>query len=78
MDQTTDELLAHLKGKPMAHGGFDRLQTILSACDTVKFARFEPGQRKLDELNESARTFLDLTRPVATTGARSEAMRRSV
>jgi len=69
MDQTTDELLSGLDSSHMALGSFKSLKGILETCDSAKFARYEPGQRFLDDLTDRTRSFLELTRPRHVTAA---------
>jgi hypothetical protein len=64
-ERTTEEFLVELGASDLltsAQKG--SLQAFLSACDLVKFARYEPGPAELQELHKSALRLVTETEPV--------------
>jgi hypothetical protein len=63
-ERTTDEFLVELGASDLLNSAQkDSLQQFLSACDLVKFARYEPGPPELQELYRSALRLVEETEP---------------
>ena len=63
-DRTTEEFLIELKRSPsLTSPQKASLEQFLSACDLVKFARFEPGRPELEGLYASALRLIEETEP---------------
>jgi hypothetical protein len=63
-ERTTEEFLADLKASPsLNQPQKDSLQQFLSACDLVKFARYQPGRLELEGLYNSALRLIEETEP---------------
>lgn len=71
-ERTTDEFLVELGASDLLTSAQkDSLQQFLSACDLVKFARYEPGPPELQELYRSALRLVEETEPTPTKDAPS-------
>jgi hypothetical protein len=63
-DRTTEEFLHELKATDLLlPDQKESLREFLSACDMVKFARYEPGLPELQALHNSAVRLVDETEP---------------
>jgi hypothetical protein len=63
-DRTTEEFLHELKSTNLLlPDQKESLGEFLNVCDMVKFARYEPGQKELQALHESASRLIDETEP---------------
>jgi len=63
-DRTTDEFLDELKrSDALTPPQKESLEQFLSACDLVKFARYEPGRPELELLYKSALRLIEETEP---------------
>jgi heme/copper-type cytochrome/quinol oxidase subunit 2 len=76
-ERTTDEFLTDLsKSAALTEAQKESLKEFLSACDMVKFARYEPQRPELEVLYQSALRLIEETepRPLATnpTATRAE------
>jgi hypothetical protein len=61
-ERTTEEFLEELQASPMLN--YDQKRTLgefLTACDLVKFARYEPGRSELQGLYDAAVRLVDET-----------------
>jgi len=72
--RTTEEFLRLMEAdtaSPLAEHR-DLLRNFLQSCDLVKFARYQPTQAELEEVQQRALTFVHATKPVpeATTKGR--------
>ena len=63
-ERTTEEFLHELQGtKLLLPDQKDSLGEFLQRCDLVKFARYEPGERELRDLHDSALRLVEETEP---------------
>jgi hypothetical protein len=61
-ERTTDEFLAEVRNDPSLSGPHkELLSSFLQAADMVKFARYEPEQREIDQALSAARDFIEQT-----------------
>jgi hypothetical protein len=64
-ERTTDEFLADLgRSDALTGGQKESLKEFLSACDMVKFAKYEPQRPELEALYNSALRLIEETEPV--------------
>jgi len=71
-ERTTDEFLADLSRSDALTGSQkESLKEFLSACDLVKFARYEPRRPELEALYNSALRLIEETEPVQVAGPES-------
>ena len=69
-ERTTDEFLNDLSRSDALTGlQKESLKEFLSACDMVKFARYEPQRRELEVLYNSALRLIEETEPAPTPAA---------
>lgn len=67
-ERTTDEFLNDLKrSAALLDPQKESLTEFLSACDMVKFAKYEPQRPELEALYKSALHLIEETTPIATT-----------
>ena len=63
-ERTTEEFLRELQSTNLLAGEQkDSLGRFLESCDLVKFAKYEPGERELQELHHSAVQLVEETEP---------------
>jgi hypothetical protein len=63
-ERTTEEFLRELAGtKLLLPDQKESLGNFLASCDLVKFAKYEPGERELMELHDSALRLVEETEP---------------
>lgn len=68
-DRTTEEFLAELRRQPrMDVGQQATLESFLTLCDVVKFARYDPTETELRELHRAAAQLVEETTPVTPVG----------
>lgn len=73
-DRTTEEFLAELRRQPrMDVGQQATLESFLTRCDVVKFARYDPTETELRELHRAAALLVEETTPVTPVGDASPA-----
>lgn len=73
-ERTTDEFLADLsKSSALTQAQKESLQEFLSACDMVKFAKYEPQRPELENLYKSALRLIEETEPVEILDPKSKA-----
>lgn len=73
-ERTTEEFLVELRiSNRLSETHKALLGEFLEACDRVKYARHEPGEKEIESVFQSARQFVQQTRPVqpGTTELRS-------
>lgn len=74
-ERTTDEFLADLgKSSALTQAQKESLQEFLSACDMVKFAKYEPQRPELETLYKSALRLIEETEPVEVPTGKAEAV----
>lgn len=64
MEMTTFELLTSLETEQLHTEEVDMLRDLLTRCDLVKFARFEPAQQEHEQSFQQAFNFVDRTKMV--------------
>ena len=64
MDRTTWELFQEMKSKGLERLRADRINNFLEDCDTVKFAKYTPGQKEIEEIYKNAEEIVDITTPI--------------
>ena len=64
MDRTTWELFQEMKSKRLERLRADRINNFLEDCDTVKFAKYTPGQKEIEEIYKNAEEIVDITTPI--------------
>lgn len=63
-EMTTEEFLHFLKDSDALSGSHKNLlKEFLALCDVVKFAKYGPNRKETDESMESAKKFIDETKP---------------
>ena len=63
-ERTTEEFLRELQGTDLLAGEQkESLGRFLESCDLVKFAKYEPGEKELQELHHSAVKLVEETEP---------------
>lgn len=73
-DRTTEEFLAELRRQPRMDAGHQAtLESFLTRCDVVKFARYDPTETELRELHRAAALLVEETTPVTPVGGESPA-----
>lgn len=73
-ERTTDEFLADLSNSSaLTQAQKESLQGFLSACDMVKFAKYEPQRTELEALYKSALRLIEETEPVEISSPKSKA-----
>ena len=64
-ERTTEEFLANLRTSDVLSAGHkSALADFLAACDMVKYALYEPGDAEIERVFNTARDFIEQTRPV--------------
>lgn len=66
MDRTTWELFQEMKSKKIERLHVDKINDFLEDCDMVKFAKYTPGQKEIEEAYETACDIIDITTPKVT------------
>jgi len=66
MDRTTWELFQEMKSKRMDRQHVDTINNFLEGCDMVKFAKYTPGQKEIEEAYKRAEEIIDATTPKIT------------
>jgi hypothetical protein len=70
-ERTTDEFLNELqRSRELTPSQKESLERFLSACDMVKFARYEPGRPDLESLYNSALRLIEETEPQPESSAK--------
>ena len=69
-ERTTEEFLRELQSTNLLAGEQkESLGRFLESCDLVKFAKYEPGEKELQELHHSAVKLVEETEPDRATSA---------
>ncbi len=72
-ERTTEEFLSDLsKSASLTSTQKESLKEFLSACDMVKFARYEPQRPELEALYNSALRLIEETKPVEVSSLKSQ------
>jgi hypothetical protein len=66
MDKTTWELFQEMKLKRIERRHVDKINNFLKDCDMVKFAKYVPIQKEIEEIYKSAEEIIDMTTPKIT------------
>ncbi len=73
-ERTTEEFLSDLsKSASLTESQKESLKEFLSACDMVKFAKYEPQRPELETLYNSALRLIEETEPVEVSSLKSQA-----
>ncbi len=67
MDRTTWELFQEMKSRRIERLHVDRINDFLEDCDMVKFAKYMPVQKEVEEVYIMAEEIIDITTPKTTT-----------
>jgi predicted CopG family antitoxin len=63
IDRTTWELYQEMRIKRIESQHSDMIRDFLEECDLVKFAKYIPGQREIEEIYKKAKEIVRLTTP---------------
>ena len=63
MDRTTWELFQEMKSKRIERSHADKINYFLEDCDVVKFAKYTPDQKEMEEIYKKAEEIVDITTP---------------
>jgi len=63
MDRTTWELFQEMKSKRIERPHADKINYFLEDCDMVKFAKYTPDQKEIEEIYKKAEEIIDITTP---------------
>ncbi|MCX5693235.1 MAG: BatD family protein [Candidatus Omnitrophica bacterium] len=66
MDRTTWELFQEMKSKRIERLHVDRINDFLEDCDMVKFAKYMPSHKEIEEVYKRAEEIVDITTPKIT------------
>lgn len=66
MDRTTWELFQEMKSKRIERLHVDRINDFLEECDMVKFAKYMPSQKEIEEAYKKAEEIVEITTPKIT------------
>jgi hypothetical protein len=61
MDRTTWELFQEMKSKRIERQHVDKINNFLEDCDMVKFAKYTPDRKEIEEIYKSAEEIISLT-----------------
>ncbi len=61
MDRTTWELFQEMKSKKIEHLHIDKINDFLEDCDMVKFAKYTPGEKEIEEAYKKAEEIIEMT-----------------
>ena len=64
MDRTTWELFQEMKSKIIERPHADKINNFLEDCDMVKFAKYKPDQKEIEEAYKRAEEIIDITAPI--------------
>ncbi|HAZ10110.1 MAG: hypothetical protein A2047_02825 [Omnitrophica bacterium GWA2_41_15] len=67
MDRTTWELFQEMRSKRIEYLHVDRINDFLEDCDMVKFAKYAPGEKEIEEAYKKAEEIINITTPKITT-----------
>jgi hypothetical protein len=63
MDRTTWELFQEMKSKRIERSHIDKINYFLEDCDMVKFAKYAPDQKEMEEIYKKAEEIVNITTP---------------
>jgi len=63
MDRTTWELFQEMKSKRIERSHVDKINYFLEDCDMVKFAKYTPDQKEIEEIYKKAEEIVNITTP---------------
>ncbi len=63
MDRTTWELFQEMRSKKIERLHVDKINDFLEGCDMVKFAKYTPGQKEMEEAYVKAEDIINITTP---------------
>lgn len=63
MEKTTTEIYSDMRRKGMDRKRCEEVRGLLSDCDLVKFAKFSPAEKQLEEIFARARALVEASRP---------------
>lgn len=63
MDMTTWELFREMKAGRAERPHTDKINNFLEDCDMVKFAKYAPNQKEIEEIYKQAEGIIDITTP---------------
>jgi len=63
MDRTTWELFYEMKSKRIDRPHIDKINNFLEDCDMVKFAKYSPAQKEIEEIYIKAEEIIEITTP---------------
>ncbi|MBU1913007.1 MAG: hypothetical protein KKB22_05720 [Candidatus Omnitrophica bacterium] len=66
MDRTTWELFQEMRSKRMERMHLDKINYFLEDCDMVKFAKYTPDKKEIEEVYKKAEEIIDITTPKIT------------
>ena len=66
MDRTTWELFQEMKSRRIERQHADKINNFLEDCDMVKFAKYAPGEKEIEEMYQKAEEIIDITTPKIT------------
>jgi len=61
MDRTTWELFQEMKSSRVERARADRINNFLEDCDMVKFAKYTPNQKEIEEAYKKAEEIIEIT-----------------
>jgi len=62
MDRTTWELCQEMKSQRIERSHIDRINYFLEDCDMVKFAKYMPSQKEIEEAYKRAEEIIEITK----------------
>ncbi|MDP2920908.1 MAG: hypothetical protein Q8O12_00870 [Candidatus Omnitrophota bacterium] len=63
MDRTTWELFQEMKSRDIKRQHAEEINSFLEDCDMVKFAKYKPGEKEIEDIYKKAEEIVDLTTP---------------
>jgi len=66
MDRTTWELFQEMKSKRIERLRLEKINDFLEDCDMVKFAKYTPDQKEIEEIYKKAEEIIDILAPKIT------------
>ncbi|MDP2980600.1 MAG: hypothetical protein Q8N67_00845 [Candidatus Omnitrophota bacterium] len=66
MDRTTWELFQEMRSKRIERMHLDKINDFLEDCDMVKFAKYTPDKKEIEEAYKKAEEIIDITTPKIT------------
>jgi ribosomal protein S3AE len=61
MDRTTWELFQEMKSKKIERLHADKINNFLEECDMVKFAKYTPSHKEIEEIYKKAEEIINIT-----------------